>query len=89
VETEATIKDQEMIYITVFQGDTSLATALAAGRMMLQSAPLLTSCQVAMIGDNCSLKVTLFINDRGNITESYDAQIGAYNNENGGLDTPP
>jgi hypothetical protein len=52
METEEVSQTWQGISIEMYDGDCSLATALAAGRMMLQAAPLLTSCKVSIIADN-------------------------------------
>lgn len=59
--------------INVHEGDCSLATALAAGRMMLTSAPLLSTCRVSMLTDNGIFSVILVLTESGNITERYEA----------------
>jgi hypothetical protein len=62
-----------MFEITLHEGDCGLATALAAGRMMLQSAPLLTSCIVSVIADNGVFEVLMRLESDGRISETYEA----------------
>jgi hypothetical protein len=59
--------------ISIHDGDCSLATTLAAGRMMLQSAPLLSSCMVKVIADTGVFVVGLKLEHDGRITEWYEA----------------
>lgn len=73
METEKTSSNWVTMNISFSDGDCSLATALAAGRMLLNSAPLLTACRVSVLSDSGVFSVILKLTSDGRITESYEA----------------
>jgi len=69
----STIMMKSCMKVEISQGDCSLATALAAGRMLLSSAPLYTSCVVSVVADNGIFSVMLTSQPDGRISETYEA----------------
>lgn len=70
---EETITDWISMNISFAEGDCSLATALAAGRLMLNSAPLLSVCKVSVLADSGIFSVILKLREDGSISEVYEA----------------